>query len=221
MDTVQNFDKDLPMEEEKQPEEIITDLMKSKNEKIFITTKIKRHKNWSKEEDNLLINIAKKFKEKSWTKVSLFFKDKNPAQCRARYKRIRPGIVKGPWTKEEDQKIIELVNKTGKNWALISKMMPTRNGKQIRDRFLNYLDPGINKIKFTDEEDKKIIDCYIKYGSKWSIIAKYFPGRTGDMIKNRFYSCLKRKIHIYEVNNKRIRKKYYKSKKTLGVTQSP
>jgi hypothetical protein len=182
--------------------------------KIFITTKIKKHKSWTKEEDMLLLDIADRFKQKSWTKVSTFFADKNPAQCRARYKRIRPGIVKGAWAKEEDRQITEYVSANGKNWALISKMMPTRNGKQIRDRFLNYLDPNINRDKFTEDEDKHIIENYIKHGSKWSVIAKNFPGRTGDMIKNRFYSCLKRKIHIYEVNsNKRLRKKYYKSKK--------
>lgn len=189
-------------------------------EKIFITTKIKKLKHWSREEDTLLIEAANKFKQKSWTKVSLFFKDKNAAQCRARYKRIRPGIVKGPWTLEEDEKIIDLVSQMGKNWALISKLMPTRNGKQIRDRFLNYLDPNINKIKFTDDEDKQILDLYIKHGSRWSVIAKHFKGRTGDMIKNRFYSCLKRKIHVYEVNSsKRLRKKYYKSKKLMQITK--
>lgn len=188
-------------------------------EKIFILTKIKKHKNWTKEEDKLLIEVANKFKQKSWTKAALYFKDKNPAQCRARYKRIRPGIVKGAWTKEEDQMIVDLVNKSGRNWALISKMMPTRNGKQIRDRFLNYLDPFINKIKFTDDDDGKIIEFYKIYGTKWSKIAKFFDGRTGDMIKNRFYSCLKRKVHIYEVNtNKRIRKKYYKAKRLATAT---
>jgi len=95
--------------------------------------------------------------------------------------------------------------------------MPSRNGKQIRDRFLNYLDPHINKVKFTDSEDKLIIEQYKMHGSKWSVIAKCFPGRTGDMIKNRFYSCLKRRVHIYEQpTQKRNRKKYYKSRKHLS-----
>lgn len=188
--------------------------MSDQKEKIFITTKIKKYKNWTREEDQILIDAANKFKQRCWTKVSMFFTNKNPAQCRARYKRIRPGIVKGAWTKQEDELISSYVNTMGKNWALISKLMPTRNGKQIRDRFLNYLDPIINKVKFTDEEDKLIIHQYIQHGSKWSVIAKYFDGRTGDMIKNRFYSCLKRKIHSFEVNsNKRLRKKYYKAKK--------
>jgi hypothetical protein len=196
-----------------------TDCAKSltHKEKLFIITKIKKHKNWTSEEDRLLLQVANNFQQKSWTQVAGFFKDKNPAQCRARYKRIRPGIIKGPWTKEEDKQILELVKQNGRNWALISKMMTTRNGKQIRDRFLNYLDPEINKIKFKKEEDDKIIDLYKEHGSKWSVIAKSFPGRTGDMIKNRFYSCLKRRIHIYELTktNKKDRRKYYRKRKLL------
>jgi len=86
--------------------------------------------------------------------------------------------------------------------------MPTRNGKQIRDRYLNYLDPKIIKAKFNEEEDKKIIELYIVHGSKWAVIAKSFPGRTGDMIKNRFHSCLRKRVHFYDTpKNKKNRKK--------------
>jgi hypothetical protein len=33
---------------------------------------------------------------------------------------------------------------------------------------------------------------YKEIGTKWSVIAKYFPGRTENSIKNRFYSTLRR-----------------------------
>jgi len=171
----------------------------NKQEKIFVISKIKKPNNWTKDEDKILINLAFLFKQKSWTKVSKEFPNKTPAQCRARFKRIRPGIIKGPWSHDEDMLIISLASKHGKNWALISKSMQTRNGKQIRDRFLNYLDPNINKSRFSKEEDKKVIKYYKEYGPKWSLISQQFAGRTGDIIKNRFHSCLKRKIHLNEV----------------------
>lgn len=187
-----------------------TEEIKQEKQKIFISTKIHKNNHWNQQDDKLLIQLAMKYNEKSWTKVALFFKDKNPAQCRARYKRIRPGIVKGPWSREEDQLIISLVEKFGKNWSLISRLVPTRNGKQIRDRFINYLDPEINKEKFAEEEDEKIIKSYLINGTKWSVIAKEFEGRTGDMIKNRFYSCLRKKVHGYEA------KKIVKRQKKAG-----
>jgi len=109
------------------------------------------------------------------------------------YKRIRPGIAKGAWKKEDDAKIIQLVNKHGKTWSKISKLLGSRNGKQIRDRYINVLDPEIKKGRFTDEEDRKVFSLYHEYGPKWALISKSFNNRTADMIKNRFYSSIKKK----------------------------
>jgi len=164
------------------------------NEQIFSIKKIKAQKKWTKEEDDLLIFLAENYKEKHWKEISKSFTKKNSLQCFSRYKRIRPGIVKGSWTKEEDSRIVELVNKYGKTWSKIAKTLGTRNGKQIRDRFLNVLDPSIKKGKFSDDEDSLLISLYHEYGSRWATIAKFFPSRTADMIKNRFHSSIKKKL---------------------------
>jgi len=156
--------------------------------------KIKNRKKWSDEDDYKLIGLAKKFNEKNWKEISNNFQNKNPLQCFSRYKRIRPGIIKGSWTKEEDDQIIYLVKIYGKAWSKISKILISRNGKQIRDRFINVLDPMIKKGKFSEEEDRQLIDLYYKYGPRWSTISKFFPNRTADMIKNRFHSSIKRII---------------------------
>jgi hypothetical protein len=163
---------------------------------IFSIKKIKNQKKWTRDEDELLITLAEKFNEKHWKEISKRFAKKNSLQCFSRYKRIRPGIVKGSWKKDEDLKIMELVNKYGKSWSKISKILDTRNGKQIRDRYINVLDPQIRKGKFTEEEDKTLIILFQKYGPKWATIAKYYPNRTADMIKNRFHSSIKKKLGI-------------------------
>jgi hypothetical protein len=164
------------------------------NNVIFSIKKIKNQKKWTREEDEMLISLAEKFKEKHWKEISKRFSKKNSLQCFSRYKRIRPGIVKGSWKKDEDLKIIELVQRYGKSWSKISKQLGTRNGKQIRDRFINVLDPEIRKGKFTDDEDKKLVLLFRQYGPKWATIAKYYPNRTADMIKNRFHSSIKKKL---------------------------
>jgi len=91
-------------------------------------------------------------------------------------------------------RIIELVMKYGKSWSKISKVLGTRNGKQIRDRFINVLDPEIKKGKFNEDEDVKLVLLFKQYGPKWATIAKYYPNRTADMIKNRFHSSIKKKL---------------------------
>jgi myb proto-oncogene protein len=60
-----------------------------------------------------------------------------------------------------------LVRKFGKNRALISKNMPSRSGKQIRDRYLNTLDPNTRKENFSNEEDLKLLELFSKYGPAW------------------------------------------------------
>ena len=165
----------------------------SKN-KIFNIRKVKNQRKWNKEEDMLLIQLVEKYQQKNWRKISYHFGNKTSLQCFSRYKRIRPGIRKGKWKKEEDEMIIKLIEKYGTSWAKISKEIKTRNGKQIRDRYLNVLNPSLNRTTFTQEDDNYIIHLYNKYGPKWSFIVQFFTNRTADMIKNRFHSSIKKKL---------------------------
>lgn len=163
---------------------------------VFSIRKIKNQKKWTKEEDELLIQLAEKYSEKNWKEISKRFIKKNSLQCFSRYKRIRPGIIKGSWKKEEDIQIIDLVTQHGKAWSKISKTLGTRNGKQIRDRYINVLDPEIKKGKFTEEEDNVLVQLYHQHGPKWATIAKYYQNRTADMVKNRFHSSIKKRLGL-------------------------
>ena len=160
------------------------EILQNKKEKEKQSTK------WTKEEDEILLKKANEYHFKKWKEVASFLPGHSSIQCSARFRRIKKGIIKGNWKKEEDKKLLELYKIYGKNWSKISKEMKTRTGKQIRDRFLNSLDERVIKRKFNNDEDEEILNLYKKYGNCWSLIAKNLKGRTGDMMKNRFYSKL-------------------------------
>ncbi|CAD8054622.1 unnamed protein product [Paramecium sonneborni] len=157
---------------------------------------------WTPDEDEMLQKFYEKY-QGNWTQIAQSIPNRNPSQCSQRWKRINPNRIRSrrQWTEEEDQKVLNLIKKFGKNWKAIENHMYGRNGKQIRERFINKLDQTINHNAFTLEEDEKIVNLYLNMGPKWSEISKLLKGRPENMIKNRFYSHIKKHYNIQQQNS--------------------
>lgn len=102
-------------------------------------------------------------------------------------------ITRIRWTKEEDDKLMDLVNKFGaRKWKEIAKGLGTKTAKQCRDHYANCLDPKIRNSLWTVEEEHILLLKYKQYGPHWSRIKSFLPGRTTSMIKNCISMLLKK-----------------------------
>ena len=164
---------------------------------------------WTPEEDKLLQDAVAKHGAKNWKLVASLVEGRDHTQCLQRWSKcLAPGLRKGTWTLEEDELLTKCVhdqlkciaNSDNKNrkipWGEVCKHIKGRTAKQCRERWVNNLDPVINKGAWSKEEDDNMTDLYRKYGPSWAAIAKEMNGRTENGVKIRWKTLSRTKAGI-------------------------
>ena len=177
---------------------------------IFVVKKVPSYPVWSDFEDDIIKSVIKIRKRNKWKFFAEKFINKTPTQCHNRSKILNLSIKKGKWSKEEDERLLNLYQDFGNSWRFISKIMKTRNTKQIRLRFKFHLQNGLNRSNFTKEEDDNILKLYQIYKNKWSLYKRILKDRSPQRIKTRYFILIKGKNFNTKINS--IEKKISENK---------
>ncbi|XP_013926383.1 PREDICTED: LOW QUALITY PROTEIN: snRNA-activating protein complex subunit 4-like [Thamnophis sirtalis] len=147
---------------------------------------------WSPEEDQMLRQLVQEMRVGNhipYRKMAYYMEGRDSAQLIYRWtKRVDPNLKRGAWTPKEDALLLKAVAKYGeRDWYKIRAEVPGRNDLQCRDRYLHSLHYDIKKGKWSEEEEKKLIELTEKHGrGHWAKIASELPHRSGSQCLSKW-----------------------------------
>ncbi|KAI8364230.1 hypothetical protein BD560DRAFT_173860 [Blakeslea trispora] len=165
-----------------------------------------KHKRWTPEEDELLLEGIAKYGLSAWSKIaSEFLPWRNRMQIRNHYSaQLDPNTSKAKWTDDELDLLLRRTIVFGQNWNKVAEGIPQRSPEQCSRIWMTQLDPGLNKEPWTAEETllfwKQLVVCrgdFLK-------VSERLPGRTRLMCFNKFWSTVKRDAEFCLVSGDQI-----------------
>ena len=116
--------------------------------------------------------------------------DATAQQCQSRWFRtLDPNLKRGPWSAEEDARLQVAVAAYEHSWVEVAALIHGRNNEQCRDRWMDKLSPKIVKGKWTEEEDRTLLEAVAELGPRWRDVSQRLNrGRTDNMVRGSTFS---------------------------------
>ncbi|KAM3912064.1 snRNA-activating protein complex subunit 4 [Leptodactylus fuscus] len=151
-----------------------------------------RRKGFTKEEDEMLMYFVQRMRvgmHIPYRKIAYFMEGRDSMQLLHRWSKcLDPTVKKGPWSIEEDERLLKAVEKYGeKDWYKIRYEVPGRTDIQCRERYYKGLHKDIKKGKWTPEEEQKLVELTKKYGvGHWTKVGREITHRTGSQCLSKW-----------------------------------
>ncbi|KAG9296464.1 hypothetical protein G9A89_015056 [Geosiphon pyriformis] len=148
-------------------------------------------KKWKSEEDKELYSAVKRYKKNNrvdWKGIlsTGYFPGRSTEDLWRRYHNVLAQPKRGSWNKQEDEKLLSLVQSHGKKWTEISHILQ-RPSSAICGHYEEVLAPGIKRGRWTDEEFNKLAKAFQNNVENWEQIQLLIPGRSLDQIKKHYH----------------------------------
>jgi hypothetical protein len=99
-----------------------------------------RRRAWSPQEDMIMIAEVVRHGDKDWRMIAEKVPGRSPRMCHDRYENhLRPGLMETEWSREEDNKLLELVDRCGPRFKRIAEHFPSRSLCSIKNRYYYYM----------------------------------------------------------------------------------
>jgi hypothetical protein len=144
---------------------------------------------WTMEEDQMVRYGVQRF-PRQWARIAKLLPCRSNQQIKQRWLYVLdPKIRNGPWSANEDQLLLQGLERFGAQWSKISKEMfdNARTNIQIRNRWVCHLDSNLNAQAWSDQDDSLLQQLHHRHGSNWAVIAASFPGRTSAQVRDRVF----------------------------------
>lgn len=181
--------------------------LKSKPSSSKLSTQINEHMNKIENKTNLadlhklILDLSDQFKI-NWYLIStgIIQHRHTPSACEAFWNGfLRPDICKDPWTNNEEDKLLDVVEKYDfQNWEAIAKELPGRSAYQCFVQYQSKFKFNKKNSKWSEAEDEllsKAIDKF-RIGSiiPWTKVTEQIPNRTKMQVYNRYMFSIKNGI---------------------------
>ncbi|XP_054163592.1 cell division cycle 5-like protein [Oppia nitens] len=106
---------------------------------------------WRNTEDEILKAAVMKYGKNQWSRIASVLHRKSAKQCKARwYEWLDPSIKKTEWSREEEEKLINLVRLMPTQWRTIASIVG-RTASQCLEHYEQLLDQAQNKGEDKDQ----------------------------------------------------------------------